>query len=81
MCPHCGTRPEDWDHDDEAYVAETSLCLGCEAIGYAQAGIPADKHGAKVGLVPWEVHAARQAERDLKRRNRRPRVWDTAGLE
>lgn len=71
VCPHCGTRAEEWDGDDEAYVAVASLCMGCEAIGYAQADIPADKHGAKVGLIPWEIYAARQVEKDLKRRQRR----------
>ncbi|WP_329131552.1 hypothetical protein OG552_10505 [Streptomyces sp. NBC_01476] len=81
VCPHCGTRPEEWEGDDEAYVAETSLCLGCEAIGYAQADIPQTKHGAKVGLLPWAVHAARQAERELKRADRRPRPWDNARLD
>lgn len=76
MCPHCGTRAEDWAGDDEALVAERLLCLGCEAIGYAQAEVPSDKHGVKVALVPYEVHAAHQAAKDLKRASRRRRPWD-----
>jgi hypothetical protein len=78
VCPHCGTRAAEWDDDEEAYVASAQLCSGCEAIADKQADIPSDKHGVKVGLVPYAVHAAHQAAQDLKRQSRRPRPWDTA---
>jgi hypothetical protein len=79
VCPHCGTRAEEWDADEEAYVASAQLCPGCEAIADKQADIPADKHGVKVALLPYAVHAAHQAEKELTRKNRRPRPWDAAG--
>lgn len=78
MCPHCGTREQEWDADEEAYVASAQLCQGCEAIADKQADIPKDKHGVKVALVPYSVHAANQAAKEL---TRRARPWGTAGTE
>lgn len=31
-CPRCGTRPEEWVEDHNAYFAETIHCLGCEKL-------------------------------------------------
>lgn len=29
-CPNCGTRPEEWKDDKDAYVPEARHCRGCE---------------------------------------------------
>jgi hypothetical protein len=46
-CPHCGTRPEEWDPTQggnrRAYLAEVQVCRGCQAIAERQKGID-DKH-------------------------------------
>ncbi|WP_432185502.1 hypothetical protein [Streptomyces tendae] len=66
VCPHCGTRESDWVDDQgdyqEAYVAITHKCFGCEEITSRQAEIPEGKAGAgmKVLLLPASVHAAQQ---------------------
>ncbi|MET7713658.1 hypothetical protein [Streptomyces sp. NPDC005407] len=79
VCPQCGTRYEDWDHggDDEedAYVASVQRCVGCQVIGEKQDEIKdqPDPHGKKIALLPVAVHAAMQAERELKRQQRRQR--------
>ncbi|WP_435606725.1 hypothetical protein [Streptomyces ardesiacus] len=66
VCPHCGTRESEWvddqGHYQEAYVAVTHKCFGCEEITQRQSEIPEGKAGAgmKVLLLPASVHAAQQ---------------------
>lgn len=74
VCPQCGTREEEWDEDaggdDEAYVAVTVRCRGCQDIADKQAEVPtsgSQAHGVKVALVPASVHAAQTALRSLTR--------------
>ena len=83
MCPHCGTRHEDWDHGgsddtDDAYVAVIQRCVGCQVIADKQeeAAKDGDLHGKKIALIPYAVHAARELERELKERARGARRRD-----
>ncbi|MFJ7990327.1 hypothetical protein [Streptomyces sp. NPDC096351] len=74
VCPQCGTRHEDWDHggDDDtedAYEVSVQLCPGCQVIGEKQEQLQNDGgslHGKKIALIPVSVHAALQAERELR---------------
>jgi hypothetical protein len=71
VCPQCGTRESDWldEHGDyqEAYVATSHKCFGCEEIAAKQQEIPEGPAGAgmKVLLLPAAVHAARQLADEL----------------
>lgn len=80
VCPHCGTRYDDWDHggDDEEdqFVATLQRCVGCQVIADKQAELEKDSsaedaRGMKVALVPVSVQAAVVAERELTRPRRR----------
>lgn len=74
MCPQCGTRESDWLDDDgayqEAYVAVSHKCFGCEEITAKQAEIPEGRSGAgmKVLLLPAAVHAAQQVLEEMNAR-------------
>ena len=71
MCPQCGTRESEWTDDQgeyqEAYVAVSHKCFGCEEIAAKQAEIPDGKPGAgmKVLLLPPAVLAAQQVLSEL----------------
>lgn len=70
-CPQCGTRDSDWTDEtgeyQEAYVALSHKCFGCEEIATKQGEIPDGKAGAgmKVLLLPASVYAAQQALEEL----------------
>jgi hypothetical protein len=83
VCPQCGTRHDDWDHggpdEEDAYVAVGQRCVGCQVIAEKQAELEkqgVDLGGMKVALLPVAVHAALEAEREMKRRQRGRRSWD-----
>lgn len=71
MCPQCGTREGEWTDDDgdyqEAYVAVSHKCFGCEEIAMKQREIPEGRSGdgMKVLLMPSSVLAAQQAIDEL----------------
>jgi hypothetical protein len=68
VCPDCGTREEEWDADDEAYVTLAVRCPGCEAIADRQAEIPQDARGIKVSLVTPAVKAAVRVKAEMRAR-------------
>jgi hypothetical protein len=35
-CQGCGTRPDEWEGDLDAYKAETQMCHGCRAVSIAR---------------------------------------------
>ncbi|WP_331756565.1 hypothetical protein [Streptomyces decoyicus] len=78
MCSQCGTRAEDWDqggNDDteDAYVAVTHRCIGCQVIADKQDSVRegSSSHGVKVLLIPAAVHAATQALKQLEKHGNR----------
>lgn len=74
MCPQCGTRESEWTDDEgdyqEAYVAISHKCFGCEEIAAKQSEIPEGRAGAgmKVLLLPASVHAAQQLMEEMTAR-------------
>jgi hypothetical protein len=83
VCPQCGTRHDEWDHggpdEEDRYVAVGQRCIGCQVIADKQQQLEqqgVDLHGMKVGLMPVAVHAAMEAEKDLRATRRGPRRWD-----
>ena len=70
VCPHCGTRAEEWDEhaggDEDAYRAVTHRCVGCQLLQDKQKTVPEgdDGHGVKVALIPTSVHQAMQFARE-----------------
>jgi hypothetical protein len=69
VCPHCGTRAEEWDEasggDEDAYTAITHRCIGCQLLADKQKTVPGgdEGHGVKVALIPTSVHTALQIAR------------------
>jgi len=54
VCPDCGTRRDEWEHDHNAYVVESSRCIGCEKVQWEQhswAEEPSSAYGVKFRLV------------------------------
>jgi hypothetical protein len=49
-CPSCGTRPEEWEDNHNAYVAKEYRCRGCEITQQAQASLT-EEHGRGVHIV------------------------------
>ena len=52
QCPGCGTRLEEWDGNDFAYVAESFVCPGCEVLELEDGNIPDKAKGVRKRLVP-----------------------------
>lgn len=71
MCPQCSTRDSEWEDDtgayQDAYVAVSHKCLGCEEIAMKQREIPEGKagDGMKVLLMPAHIYAAQQIAEQL----------------
>jgi hypothetical protein len=69
-CPSCGTRPEEWTGDRDAYVPMPTTCRGCEV--KAQGDEIFERHrkqyrrGTSMRMVPRAVAEAR----DLAARER-----------
>ena len=72
VCQACGTRPDEWNEetggDEDAYLAATHKCIGCEVLADKQAEVPdgPEGRGIKVYLLPGSVHAAQQALKELQ---------------
>lgn len=66
-CPHCGTRPEEWDPDKgghrRAYLAEVQVCRGCQAIAERQKGLDdkQTRHGHHIVLKRREANGGESA--------------------
>jgi hypothetical protein len=69
VCSGCGTRHAEWDEesggDEDAYIATTHRCIGCQLIADKQGSVPQgdEGHGVKVLLIPASVGAALQFAR------------------
>ncbi|MGW4270877.1 hypothetical protein ACWEGQ_00565 [Streptomyces seoulensis] len=75
VCPHCGTRDEDWDRggddQEDAYTAVLQKCVGCEVIADKQAELATSgesTHGMKIALIPVAVQTALDLMRDLNKK-------------
>ena len=60
-CSGCGTRADEWDEDDDAYIGDQVMCEGCARIAQEQANIPRDpegqpRPGIHVFLAPRDVY-------------------------
>lgn len=67
-CPGCGTRDDEWDVDEDAYISDHVTCPGCQRLQeHAESNL--ERRGDKVlpgqhpHLVPREVYEARAARR------------------
>jgi hypothetical protein len=74
VCPQCGTRESEWVTEDgeyeDAYIAVTHRCFGCEEIANKQDEVPEGKAGAgvKVLLLPASIRAAQEVLEELTAR-------------
>jgi hypothetical protein len=57
-CPHCSTRPEEWDESRgghrRAYYAIERKCLGCKELQQKRDSISTPDRGSHIVLVPNE---------------------------
>lgn len=44
-CSGCGTRPDEWAADREAYVPDVHYCRGCELLAMERENTPKDVDG------------------------------------
>lgn len=61
-CTGCGTRRDEWERDPDAFIADVTICPGCERIEQENENGPAKKKGAKVGLLPKDAALAKVEE-------------------
>jgi hypothetical protein len=66
-CTGCGTRADEWDDDEDAYIGDQVHCPGCAVLAQEQANIPRDgdgqpRPGRHVFLAPRELYEARHAD-------------------
>lgn len=54
-CSSCGTRPDEWDPEQgghrRAYLAETVICRGCQAVAGRDAALTDEERQAGVHTV------------------------------
>lgn len=66
-CPGCGTRPEEWVGDKDAFIPEATHCRGCEVKARADEGFEKVRkqyrRGTSMRLTPRAVFEARQIQR------------------
>ena len=70
-CSGCGTRADEWDEDDDAYISDHHTCEGCARLAQEQAS-NLDKAadgsvlpGQHPHLVPRELYRHRPAPRPI----------------
>lgn len=71
LCPHCGTREEDWLEDgrikdDIKYAAVTKKCMGCAEMEMLRDNIPPDQKGVYVYLEQGNPHELQQRIAEMK---------------
>ena len=62
VCAGCGTRPREWVGDRFAFVAQSTVCPGCEVLAQEQKNIPERQQGVRLFLVPRELAEAEDDE-------------------
>ena len=50
-CSGCGTSPDEWAHNPDAYVGDVEICPGCERLTQENNNEIAKRPGAKVRLI------------------------------
>lgn len=68
----CGTRPDEWAEDDDAYIGSYVYCEGCARLADEQNNVPRDgdgrpRPGYHVFLQPRELYEAEQPHLTLIR--------------
>ena len=66
-CPGCGTRADEWNDDEDAYIGDQTHCEGCARLAQEQGNIPKDaegqpRPGVHVFLAPRELYETRHAD-------------------
>lgn len=52
ICTGCGTRPEEWERDSNAYIGDIVYCPGCERLEQERDNIPEGSKGTRPSLLP-----------------------------
>lgn len=58
VCGGCGTRPREWAGDRFAFVAQHSVCPGCEVLEMEPDNVHENQKGVRYFLVPRAVAEA-----------------------
>lgn len=61
-CTGCGTRRDEWEADEDAYISHHEVCPGCQRLEEEQANVEEKSRGVKLGLVPREVYFANREQ-------------------
>lgn len=76
-CPECGTRPDEWEEDEDAYTAHIDRCQGCRELAVRQADVPDGEKGIRVYLIPTRVaeyiYNERMQQESLRPRRAKPK--------
>jgi hypothetical protein len=54
-CEACGTRPDEWEKDPEAYTAILDRCQGCREIAIRRKEVPDGEEGIRVFLTTTDI--------------------------
>lgn len=58
-CDGCGTRPDEWEADPNAYIGDFYTCPGCLRLEEERDNIGENKRGVHTRLLPAHVALAR----------------------
>lgn len=60
VCGACGTRPVEWEQNENAYLGDIRYCEGCGRMEDERKNLEdGDDRGAHVGLLPEAIALAR----------------------
>lgn len=73
-CESCGTRPEEWEKDSEAYTGYTDRCQGCRELHLRRKDLADlgedERAGLRTFLIPTEI-AMKIAEEEMRKEEER----------
>ena len=60
-CSGCGTRPDDWRENPDAYVGDVEICQGCARLEQERQNEVGQQPGAKFRLIPLGIAIRKMA--------------------
>lgn len=77
LCTGCGTHPDEWDENPDAYFGDFYTCPGCERLEAERDNVPEGAKGVHYRLLTKEQTdrrieelAAKEAERAARKKGR-----------
>ena len=63
-CSQCGTRPDEWTKNPDAYVGDVEHCEGCARMHQEQQNEVGQRPGAKIRLIPLGAGVRKMAAQE-----------------